>query len=106
MLAQRVRDGLLLSAYGALLTEKQRLACEMILLQDLSLSEAADSLGISRQGMHDLVTRAKERMEGTEQRLRLLKREAAREKMAELLEEHRDELPKGFYERFAELLEI
>lgn len=105
-LAQRIRDGFLLDAYGGLITEKQRLACEMVLLQDLSLAEAADLLGVTRQGIHDLVTRAKERMEETEQRLGLLKKETAREEMAELLEEYIAVLPEDFYNKFAKLLEI
>lgn len=106
MLAQRIRDGLLLNMYGTLLTERQRLVCEMVLLQDLSLAEAAESLGISRQGIHDMVTRSKERMEKTEKRLELLKKEEARKEMAELLETHRIELPRELYNRFAELLDI
>lgn len=106
LLVQRVRDGLLLNVYGTLLTEKQRLVCEMVLLQDLSLAEAAESLGISRQGIHDMVTRSKERMEKTEKCLGLLKKEAARKEIAELLETHRTELPRELYDRFAELLDI
>lgn len=105
-LTQRIRDGSLLDAYGGLLTEKQRMACEAVLLQDLSLAEAADLLGVTRQGIHDLVTRAKERMEETEQRLGLLKKENAREEMAELLEEYRAALPEVFYNKLAKLLEV
>jgi len=105
-LDQRIRNGFLLDAYGGLLTEKQRQACDMVLLQDLSLSEAAESLGVSRQGIHDLITRAREHMEYSEQRLRLLEKEASREKMMQLLEERRAELPQGFYEEFIRLLEI
>ncbi len=41
-LGQRIRDGLLLDVYGALITEKQRLACEMVLLQDLSSQKQPD----------------------------------------------------------------
>lgn len=106
LLVQRVRDGLLLNMYGNLLTEKQRLVCEMVLLQDLSLAEAAESLDISRQGIHDMVTRSKERMEKTEKRLGLLKKEAAHKEMAELLETYRTKLPREFYDRFTELLDI
>lgn len=105
-LARRIRDGLLFDAYGVLLTEKQRLACEAVLLQDLSLSEAAPLLGVSRQGIHDLVTRAKEHMEEFEARLRILEKGEAREKMAWLLDERRKELPEDFYNEFIKLLEI
>ena len=52
-LNQRVRDVLLFDNYGQRLTEKQRLACEMILMRDFSLAEAAEALGVSRQGVHD-----------------------------------------------------
>lgn len=103
---QRIRDGLLLDAYGGLLTEKQLLACEMILLQDLSLSEAASSLGVSRQGIHYLVSRAREHMEETESQLGILNKESAREKMTRLLGERRAELPEDFYNEFAKLLEV
>lgn len=105
-LTQRIRDGLLLDAYGGLLTEKQRGACEMILLQDFSLSETAGALGVSRQGVHELVSRAKEHMEETERQLGILKREHAREEMSRLLENRRGELPEDFYDEFARLLEI
>ena len=46
-LNQRVRDVLLFDNYGQRLTEKQRLACEMILMRDFSLAEAAEALGVS-----------------------------------------------------------
>lgn len=104
-LQQRIRDGLLLDAYGGLLTEKQRLACEMILMQDLSLSEAAETLGVSRQGVHDLVTRSKEHMEETERSLGLLEKENRRERMALLLQENKARLPEDFYEACTGLLE-
>lgn len=94
---QRVRDGLLLDNYGAQLTEKQRMACEMILMQDLSLSEAAEALGVSRQGVHDLITRAREHMEEYEKSFGLI---ARRQQMEQVLEENRERLPEDFYATF------
>ena len=85
-LQQRIRDGLLLDAYSSLLTEKQRLACEMTLLQDLSLSEAAESLGVSRQGVHDLVTRSREHMENCERSLGLIEKNNIMEEMENYLD--------------------
>lgn len=105
-LTQRIRDGLLLDAYGGLLTEKQRDACEMILLQDFSLSETATALGVSRQGVHELVSRAREHMEETERQLGILEKERVREEMARLLESRREELPEDFYNEFVRLLGI
>ena len=100
-LNQRVRDGLLLDNYGAQLTEKQRMACEMILMQDLSLSEAAEALGVSRQGVHDLITRAREHMEESEKSFGLI---ARRQQMEQVLEENRERLPEDFYATFKKIL--
>ena len=100
-LNQRVRDGLLLDNYGAQLTEKQRMACEMILMQDLSLSEAAETLGVSRQGVHDLITRAREHMEEYEKAFGLI---ARRQQMEQVLEENRERLPEDFYATFKKIL--
>ena len=100
-LNQRVRDGLLLDNYGAQLTEKQRMACEMILMQYLSLSEAAETLGVSRQGVHDLITRAREHMEEYEKSFGLI---ARRQQMEQVLEENRERLPEDFYATFKKIL--
>ncbi|MCD8234843.1 MAG: DNA-binding protein [Cloacibacillus porcorum] len=100
-LNQRVRDGLLLDNYGAQLTEKQRMACEMILMQDLSLSEAAETRGVSRQGVHDLITRAREHMEEYEKSFGLI---ARRQQMEPVLEENRERLPEDFYATFKKIL--
>jgi predicted DNA-binding protein YlxM (UPF0122 family) len=104
-LKQRIRDGLLFDAYGSLLTEKQRLACDMIWLQDLSLAEAAETLNVSRQGVHDLITRARENMEEYESSLALLSRQEKIEKMQQLLEENKTKIPADVYKAFAELIE-
>ena len=49
---------LLFDYYGELLTEKQKNCFDLYYNQDLSLSEIADELGISRQGVHDTLVRA------------------------------------------------
>lgn len=103
-LNQRIRDGLLLDAYGPLLTEKQRLACELVLINDLSLAEAAESLEVSRQGVHDLVARSREHMEELESSLRLIEKDAQLETAAELLENNKELLPLEFYIKMKETL--
>ncbi len=103
-LQQRIRDGLLLDTYGSLLTEKQRMACEMVLLQDLSLSEAAEPLGVSRQGVHDLLTRSREHMENCESSLGLIEKNRRMEEMELLLEENKSRVPKDFYTAFRSML--
>lgn len=104
-LKQRIRDGFLFDAYGSLLTEKQRMACDMIWLQDLSLAEAAETLNVSRQGVHDLITRARENMEEYENSLALLSRQEKIEKLQQLLEESKNKIPADVYKAFAKLIE-
>lgn len=49
---------LLFDYYGDLLTERQRCCFDMRYNQDLSLGEIAEELGVSRQGVHDNLSRA------------------------------------------------
>lgn len=49
---------LLLDYYGDLLTERQKQCFDMRYNQDLSLSEIAQELQVSRQGVHDNLSRA------------------------------------------------
>ena len=48
---------LLYDYYGDLLTDRQKECFEMRYYQDLSLGEIAAELGISRQGVHDNLSR-------------------------------------------------
>ena len=49
---------LLYDYYGMLLTDRQRECFELRYNQDLSLGEIGQELGISRQGVHDNLSRA------------------------------------------------
>lgn len=50
----------LLDIYGGVLTEKQREMMDLYYNEDLSLSEIAQNLGISRQGVRDSIKRGEE----------------------------------------------
>lgn len=65
---------LLLDFYGELLTEKVRRATELYYNDDLSLSEVAEDMGITRQGVRDLIKRAEGNLYGYEEKLGLYKR--------------------------------
>ena len=52
-----IKFGQLYDFYGELLTEHQKEVYEDLVYNDLSISEIAESYGISRQGAHDLVKR-------------------------------------------------
>ena len=69
-----LEQALLYDFYGELLTEHQKEVYEQFVLDDLSLSEIAESEGISRQGVHDLVRRCGKGLEGYEAKLHLVER--------------------------------
>ncbi len=72
MLDRMLRMSLLLDFYGALLTPRQQLCVELYFHQDMSLSEVAAELVISRQAVHDLIHRAAAILEDYERRLGLI----------------------------------
>ena len=55
--------------YGGLLTDKQRQVLTLHCEEDLSLAEIAQEAGISRQGVHDMLTRAAQRLFEMEEKL-------------------------------------
>ena len=65
---------LLYDFYGELLTEHQKRVYEDVVLNDYSLSEIADELGISRQGVHDMVKRCSRLLHGYEEKLHLVEK--------------------------------
>ncbi len=64
-----LRMSLLFDYYGELLTEKQRRCFDLYYNQDLSLSEIADEAGVTRQGVHDTLSRAAALLEDCERKL-------------------------------------
>ena len=69
-LERRVYLNLLYDFYSPLLTERQRKVYEMLYFLDLSLTETARSLEISRQAVHILERRVMDRLEMIEGQLR------------------------------------
>ncbi len=65
---------LLFDFYGELLTKHQRNVYEEVVLNDTSLSEAAEEYQISRQGVHDLIRRCDRILEDYESKLHLLEK--------------------------------
>ena len=85
-----LEQSLLYDFYGELLTNHQKEVYEQFVLEDLSLSEIAESAGISRQGVHDMVKRCNKTLEGYEAKLHLVEKfltiRDKVQKMNELLE--------------------
>lgn len=65
---------LLFDFYGELLTPHQRQVFELYYLNDLSLGEISEQLGISRQGVHDAIKRTEKILYGYEDKLGLVHR--------------------------------
>lgn len=68
---ERVYISLLLDFYGPLLTEKQQEYMDLYYNENLSLAEIAENDGISRQGVRDILVRAKATLIDSENRLGL-----------------------------------
>lgn len=82
-----VEQGLLYDFYGELLTKHQRKVYEDSVYNDLSLSEIAEDMGISRQGVHDLIKRCDHSLQEYEEKLHLVQRFLSiKEKMQEIKE--------------------
>ena len=70
-LMQNVEMGTLLACYGGLLTQKQREALRLHCDEDLSLAEIAEELDVSRQNVHELITRSEQKLRRYEAALHL-----------------------------------
>lgn len=68
-LERRLYLNTLYDLYSPLLTERQRNVYEMLNFSDLTLSEAAQSLGVSRQAVHTLEKRISAKLETIESEL-------------------------------------
>ena len=66
---------LLYDYYGDLLTERQRECFELRYNQDLSLGEIGRELGISRQGVHDNLSRTEALLRNMEEKTGCVRRD-------------------------------
>ncbi len=74
---------LLYDYYGDLLTERQKECFEMRYDQDLSLGEIGEELGISRQGVHENLSRAEALLRNMEAKTGCAQRDQSCRKAAE-----------------------
>ncbi len=76
-----VELNLLHDFYGSLLTGKTADVVRLSLEENFSLSEIAERLGISRQGVHDHLKRGIQQLRHYESKLGLLEKHLARKKL-------------------------
>ncbi|MBQ8572039.1 MAG: YlxM family DNA-binding protein [Ruminococcus sp.] len=69
-----IEISLLFDFYGELLSEKKREASSLYFNEDLSLSEIAEHMGITRQGVSDLIRRSESELYEFEDKLGLYSR--------------------------------
>lgn len=75
----------LLDFYGEVLSERKRTVLELYYNDDLSLSEIAEEIGISRQGVRELIKKAEEELRFYEEKLGLARRFREAQQSAEEL---------------------
>ena len=90
MFEKDMKISFLLDFYGEILSERRRTVLEYYYNDDLSLSEIAQDIGISRQGVRDLIKKAEEELHFYEEKLGLAERfrntQQCAERLLELLE--------------------
>lgn len=73
---------LLFDYYGELLTDRQRMCFDLRHNQDLSLAEIAQELNVSRQGVHDNLSRAEALLMNMEEKTGCVRRDLQCRKVA------------------------
>lgn len=71
---KNLENGLLLDFYGNILTKLQKSILELYFNDDYSLSEIANEVNMSRQGVLDHIKRATAKLNETEESLKLLQK--------------------------------
>ena len=83
LLARTAELAMLFDCYGELLAEKQRLYLTLHLQEDWTLAEIADEHTVSRQAVYDQVKRSEQLLVQYEEKLQLLAKHHARQKLYE-----------------------
>lgn len=85
-LEKNQRVNLLMDCYSELLTDKQRKYLELYYVEDLSLSEIAEELDVSRNAVYDNLKRTVRILENYEEKLHLLEKHLKRTKLIDKIE--------------------
>ena len=94
MFEKNLEIGFLLDFYGEVLSERKRTVLDFYYNDDLSLAEIALEIGISRQGVRELIKKAEEELRFYEEKLGLAERfrktQECAERLIGLLEQSKD----------------
>lgn len=101
-----VEQNLLYDFYGELLTKHQQRIYEAALFENYSLSEIAEDVGISRQGVHDLLRRSEKQLRDYEAKLHMVERFTRVRADMERIISLADEIEQASSERVLEIKKI
>ncbi len=107
MFEKNLKIGYLLDFYGDILPDRKREVLDYYYNDDLSLAEIAEDIGISRQGVRDIIKKAEEQLLFYEEKLGLAARFTAAQRSAEELVSLTDglDLPDDIKNKINSLLE-
>ena len=107
MFEKNLQIGYLLDFYGELLSDRKHSVMEMYYNEDLSLAEIAAEIGISRQGVRDIIKKSEEELFFYEEKLGLFSRlkniESCVSELKALSDSHA--LPPELQAKIAEILQ-
>ena len=108
MFEKNLQIGYLLDFYGDILSERKRSVMDMYYNEDLSLAEIASEIGISRQGVRDMIKKTEDELFFYENKLGLAQKLKTVEEFAHALTERADELdlPSDFSEDLQKLTQL
>ena len=108
MFEKNLQIGYLLDFYGDILPERKRSVMDMYYNEDFSLGEIAAELGISRQGVRDIIKKSEEELLFYEEKLGLAKKLKCANDALKDLEAVASglSLPQSFYAQLDEIKRI
>ena len=83
MFEKNLNVGYLLDFYGELLPERKRSVLDMYYNEDFSLAEIAEEIGISRQGVRNMIKKSEEELFFYEEKLGLAQKFESAQKHAQ-----------------------
>ena len=108
MFEKDLNIGYLLDFYGDVLSERKRSVMDMYYNEDFSLAEIAAEIGISRQGVRDMIKKTEDELFFYEEKLGLAKKMKSATDSVNELERIASgtSLPADFFNKLAELKQI
>ena len=91
-MAKNMQMAMLLDYYGDFLTDKQLDIMQLYYDEDMSLTEIAEHLSITRQGVRDAIKRSEESLAAFEERMGLVSKRDNIIKSVELIKEMTDDV--------------